>query len=129
MSSDKSPFPTIPVKALPLTPAPAPWPEPSARPSSLPLLDQRQRPLHDLRISVTDRCNFRCVYCMPKAVFDKDYAFLPRESLLSFEEISRLAGIFTQLGVEKIRLTGGEPLLRKHLENLVGQLAALRTPA
>jgi cyclic pyranopterin phosphate synthase len=92
------------------------------------LADALGRPLHDLRISVTDRCNFRCVYCMPKEVFDKDYAYLPHDELLSFEEITRVARIFVAHGVEKIRLTGGEPLLRKNLENLVGMLAALRTP-
>jgi cyclic pyranopterin phosphate synthase len=92
------------------------------------LADQLGRPLHDLRISVTDRCNFRCSYCMPKEVFDKTYRFLPHDSLLSFEEITRLARIFTAQGVRKIRLTGGEPLLRKNLELLVGMLSALRTP-
>jgi cyclic pyranopterin phosphate synthase len=94
----------------------------------LPLRDTRHRPLRDLRISVTDRCNFRCVYCMPKEVFGKDYAFLPRRELLSFEEIERAARVFVGLGVEKIRLTGGEPLLRKDLEYLVERLAKLRTP-
>ena len=92
------------------------------------LADALMRPLHDLRISVTDRCNFRCVYCMPKEVFDKDYSFLPHSSLLSFEEITRLAALFVAHGVEKIRLTGGEPLLRKHLERLIGMLHELRTP-
>lgn len=96
-------------------------------PSGL-LRDTLTRPLHDLRISVTDHCNFRCVYCMPKEVFDKDYAFLPHSALLSFEEITRLAAIFVAHGVEKIRLTGGEPLLRKNIERLIGMLAALRTP-
>ena len=91
-------------------------------------LDRLQRPLHDLRISVTDRCNFRCNYCMPKEVFDKDYAYLPHSALLSFEEITRLANVFVQRGVRKIRLTGGEPLLRKNIEILIEQLAALRTP-
>ena len=91
-------------------------------------LDRLQRPLHDLRISVTDRCNFRCSYCMPKEVFDKDYAYLPHSALLSFEEITRLAGVFVQRGVRKIRLTGGEPLLRKNIEILIEQLATLRTP-
>ena len=91
------------------------------------LLDRLQRPLHDLRISVTDRCNFRCSYCMPKEVFDKQYGFLPQSSLLSFEEIARLAGLFVAHGVRKIRLTGGEPLLRRDLERLVAMLAALRT--
>lgn len=93
------------------------------------LLDERGRSLHDLRISVTDRCNFRCVYCMPKHVFDKNYAFLPQAELLSFEEITRIAKLFVEHGVEKIRLTGGEPLLRKNLEKLIGMLATLRTRA
>ncbi|MCQ8895902.1 GTP 3',8-cyclase MoaA [Limnobacter humi] len=97
-------------------------------PSNQPL-DALGRRLHDLRISVTDRCNFRCVYCMPKSIFDKDYAFLPHKDLLSFEEIERIAHEFVALGVEKIRLTGGEPLLRKNLEILVEQLARLRTPS
>jgi len=100
-----------------------------AAPSAGLLADHLGRPLHDLRISVTDRCNFRCSYCMPKDVFDKDYKFLPQTSLLSFEEITRLARIFVAHGVAKLRLTGGEPLLRKHLEVLIAQLAALRTPA
>ena len=91
------------------------------------LADRLGRPLHDLRISVTDRCNFRCSYCMPKEVFDKDYAYLPHSSLLSFEEITRVARLFAAHGVRKIRLTGGEPLLRKNLELLIAQLAALRT--
>ncbi|RYF08258.1 MAG: GTP 3',8-cyclase MoaA [Comamonadaceae bacterium] len=91
------------------------------------LTDSLARPLRDLRISVTDRCNFRCGYCMPKEVFDKDYRYLPHSALLSFEEITRLARVFLAHGVRKIRLTGGEPLLRKHLENLVEQLATLRT--
>ena len=91
--------------------------------------DTLGRPLRDLRISVTDRCNFRCSYCMPSEIFDKDYAYLPQNSLLSFEEITRLARIFVAHGVEKIRLTGGEPLLRKNLEALVGMLARLQTPA
>ncbi|GAA1344183.1 GTP 3',8-cyclase MoaA [Arthrobacter roseus] len=92
------------------------------------LLDTRNRPLRDLRISVTDRCNFRCVYCMPREVFGRDYTFLPREELLTFEEITRLARISVAHGVEKLRLTGGEPLLRKGLEELIGMLAELRTP-
>jgi len=91
------------------------------------LLDTRGRPLRDLRISVTDRCNFRCSYCMPKEVFDKHYRYLPHSDLLSFEEITRLARLFLAHGVHKIRLTGGEPLLRKDLERLVAQLAALTT--
>ncbi len=81
-----------------------------------------------LRISVTDRCNFRCSYCMPKEVFDKDYPYLPHSSLLTFEEITRTARLFVAHGVRKIRLTGGEPLLRKNIEVLIEQLAALRTP-
>ncbi len=93
------------------------------------LTDALQRPLHDLRISVTDRCNFRCVYCMPKQLFGKDYAFLPHASLLSFEEITRLARLFVAHGVEKLRLTGGEPLLRKNIEGLIAQLSELKTPA
>lgn len=92
------------------------------------LSDTLARPLQDLRISVTDRCNFRCVYCMPKEVFDKNYAFLPHSSLLSFEEITRLAKIFVAHGVRKIRLTGGEPLLRKNLEKLIAMLSDLKTP-
>ena len=91
--------------------------------------DTRGRRLSDLRISVTDRCNFRCVYCMPKEVFDKDYAYLPHAALLNFEEIARVARLFVGHGVEKIRLTGGEPLLRKNLERLVEQLRAIETPS
>ncbi|MES2958614.1 MAG: GTP 3',8-cyclase MoaA [Pseudomonadota bacterium] len=98
------------------------------RPASGQLTDALSRPLRDLRISVTDRCNFRCSYCMPKEVFDRDYAFLPQTSLLSFEEITRLARVFVGHGVQKVRLTGGEPLLRRHLEVLVAMLAELRTP-
>ncbi len=104
--------PPVPAQALP--------------PSGL-LSDRLGRPLRDLRISVTDRCNFRCSYCMPKEIFDSRYAFLPQSSLLSFEEITRVARLFTAHGVRKLRLTGGEPLLRKHVERLVAQLAALRT--
>ena len=89
--------------------------------------DALGRPLRDLRISVTDRCNFRCSYCMPKEIFDKDYAYLPHSALLSFEEITRVARVFVAHGVQKIRLTGGEPLLRKNVELLIEQLAALRT--
>lgn len=90
-----------------------------------PLLDQFGRPVRDLRISITDRCNFRCVYCMPKTVFGRDYPFLPRAELLSFEEIARIARLFATRGVKKLRLTGGEPLLRHGVENLVVQLAAI----
>jgi GTP 3',8-cyclase len=97
-----------------------------ASPNGL-LSDTRGRLLHDLRISVTDRCNFRCSYCMPKDVFTKDYPYLPHSALLSFEEITRLARLFVAHGVQKIRLTGGEPLLRKNIEILIEQLASLRT--
>ena len=90
-------------------------------------VDTRGRPLRDLRISVTDRCNFRCTYCMPKEVFDSSYPYLSHQELLSFEEITRLTTIFASLGVEKIRLTGGEPLLRKNLEVLIEMLAKIRT--
>ena len=105
--------PAIPARAIPATGL---------------LADSLGRPLRDLRISVTDRCNFRCSYCMPKEIFDRDHVFLPQTSLLSFEEITRLARLFVAHGVQKIRLTGGEPLLRKGLENLVAMLAELRTP-
>ena len=88
--------------------------------------DLRGRALRDLRISVTDRCNFRCVYCMPKDVFGRDYPFLPHADLLTFEEIARLAPIFKAHGVQKLRLTGGEPLLRKRIERLIEMLAAVR---
>jgi GTP 3',8-cyclase len=91
------------------------------------LTDTRGRRLHDLRISVTDRCNFRCTYCMPKSVFDKDYKYLAQSDLLSFEEIERVVKIFIEHGVEKIRLTGGEPLLRKNLERLIERLSKLKT--
>ena len=90
--------------------------------------DTRNRPLRDLRISVTDRCNFRCIYCMPKEIFGNDFTFLGRSELLTFEEITRLARIGVAHGVEKIRLTGGEPLLRKGLEELVSALAVLKRP-
>ncbi|MEN9418857.1 MAG: 3,8-cyclase MoaA [Pseudomonadota bacterium] len=106
--------PTIPEGA----PPPSGW-----------LADRHGRPLRDLRISVTDRCNFRCTYCMPKEVFDRDYRFLPQSSLLTFEEITRLARVFTAHGVRKLRLTGGEPLLRKNIEVLVRMLASLRDAA
>jgi cyclic pyranopterin phosphate synthase len=92
------------------------------------LTDTRGRALRDLRISVTDRCNFRCNYCMPKEIFGTDYPYLKHSDLLSFEEITRLARQFIAHGVRKIRLTGGEPLLRKNVEQLIAQLAALRTP-
>src|SRR5512146_546908 len=89
------------------------------------VLDTLHRPLRDLRVSVTDRCNFRCVYCMPKEVFGRDHPFLERRELLSFEEIARLARVFRGLGVEKIRITGGEPLVRRDLERLIEMLAAI----
>ncbi len=92
-----------------------------------PICDKLNRPLRDLRISVTDRCNFRCIYCMPKQVFGKDFRFIPHEEMLSFEEIHRIASIFVNLGIEKIRLTGGEPLIRRHIEKLIEQLAGLKT--
>lgn len=91
------------------------------------LLDSRKRALRDLRISVTDRCNFRCPYCMPKEIFDKDFVYMGHKELLTFEEITRVAKVFTSHGVEKIRLTGGEPLLRKDLEILIKMLADLKT--
>lgn len=90
-----------------------------------PLQDQLRRPIHDLRISVTDRCNFRCSYCMPKEVFGDDYAFLPASELLTFEEICRLTKLFVSLGVSKIRLTGGEPLMRRNLPELVAGIRAI----
>lgn len=89
------------------------------------ITDKFGRPLQDLRISVTDRCNFRCTYCMPKEIFGRDFSFMPRDQLLSFEEIERLARIFVGLGVNKIRLTGGEPLLRNNLQLLIEKLVAI----
>ncbi len=89
------------------------------------LNDTLGRPIRDLRISVTDRCNFRCTYCMPKEAFGADYRFLPRRALLTYEEIARVAGVFVGLGVQKVRLTGGEPLLRRNIERLVDMLARL----
>jgi len=94
---------------------------------ALPVRDTLQRPLRDLRISVTDRCNLRCTYCMPREIFDESHNFLPRAELLTFEEIERLARQFIRLGVKKIRLTGGEPLLRRGIEQLIEKLARLRT--
>src|SRR6476659_10925662 len=90
--------------------------------------DTLGRAMRDLRISVTDRCNFRCTYCMPKEIFGKDYAFLPRDQVLTVEEIERTARAFVSLGVEKLRITGGEPLVRRDLPDLIAMLAALRTP-
>jgi GTP 3',8-cyclase len=95
--------------------------------SSLPVIDQRQRALSDLRLSVTDRCNFRCSYCMPKEAFGPGFRFLPREEILSFEELLRVARLFVRLGVSKLRITGGEPLLRVQLPELIAMLAALGT--
>lgn len=117
-------FPLIDERSVgfPIRPEPGPAPD-----SQHPLQDTLGRPLRDLRISVTDRCNFRCSYCMPKEVFDKDYRYLPHSALLSFEEITALAHAFVALGVQKIRLTGGEPLLRKNIEVLIEQLARLTT--
>ena len=113
---------------IPTLPAPAAAFAPATRIAANGLLaDSLDRPLRDLRISVTDRCNFRCNYCMPKEIFDKDYPYLPHSALLSFEEITRVASLFVAHGVRKIRLTGGEPLLRKNVEVLIEQLAALRT--
>jgi GTP 3',8-cyclase len=93
--------------------------------AGLPLADTLARPLRDLRISVTDRCQFRCTYCMPREVFGRDFAFLPRDKLLTFEELTRLGRIFAGLGVRKLRLTGGEPLLRRDLERLIAMLAGI----
>jgi cyclic pyranopterin phosphate synthase len=111
-----------------LPPPPAAWQGATRIVANGSLQDARGRPMRDLRISVTDRCNFRCSYCMPKEVFDKDYPYLPHSALLSFEEITRIARQCVAHGVRKIRLTGGEPLLRKNIEVLIEQLAALRTP-
>ena len=96
--------------------------------AEFPLSDTLARPLRDLRISVTDRCQFRCTYCMPREIFGRDFAFLPREELLTFEELTRLARVFAGLGVRKLRLTGGEPLLRRGLERLVAMLDGRRHP-
>ena len=114
----------MPKTVIALNEARGPLPIPAAKPVSLhaPLADARGRALRDLRISVTDRCNFRCVYCMPKEVFDAAYTFLPHDELLTFEEIVRLARVFHSLGTEKVRLTGGEPLLRKGIDRLVAML-------
>jgi len=126
----------VSTKVIPITQAIAPLDEKALSVLTIPsqliqpnghLLDQRGRELRDLRISVTDRCNFRCPYCMPKEIFDKDFPYLDHNELLSFEEITRIASIFITHGVEKIRLTGGEPLLRKNIEILVQMLAQLKT--
>src|SRR5918996_2013978 len=89
------------------------------------LADKFGRPLRDLRISVTDRCNFRCTYCMPAEIFGESYQFLPKDEILSFEEIARLARIFLELGVNKLRITGGEPLLRTDLHHLIAMLSEI----
>lgn len=94
-------------------------------PATGPLADRMGREVRDLRISVTDRCNFRCTYCMPRSVFNKDYQFLPRNDLLSFEEIERVARVFAERGVRKLRITGGEPLLRKNVDQLIERLARI----
>ena len=112
-------------RIIPIVRASLPPARDLAAPPQGELFDLRRRRVRDLRISVTDRCNFRCVYCMPKEVFGDDYAYLSRKQLLSFEEIERVARVFVDLGVEKIRVTGGEPLLRRHIENLIKQLARL----
>ena len=115
----------IPIKQLGVTTKPA---VPLSRLQETGMLqDTLQRPMLDLRISVTDRCNLRCTYCMPREVFDQNHVFLPRPELLSFEEIDRVAGIFVRSGVRKIRLTGGEPLLRRGIEHLIEKLSAQRT--
>src|SRR6202163_4077260 len=95
----------------------------TADPAIPPLVDTRGRGLRDLRISVTDRCNFRCTYCMPREIYGRDFAFLPRSEVLSFEEIERLAAVFVGEGVEKLRVTGGEPLVRRNLPDLIAMLA------
>ena len=100
-------------------------PAPHAHPVDNAPRDRLGRPLRDLRISITDRCNFRCTYCMPKEVFGKDYQFLERSALLSFEEITRLARVFHKHGIEKVRLTGGEPLIRRNIEQLIAMLAEI----
>jgi len=112
-------------KVIPIRSEPRAAPRAAPRHDGAPLADTLGRPLRDLRISVTDRCNFRCVYCMPREVFDAHYTFLPHAAILSFEEITRLARVFTGLEVKKIRLTGGDPLLRKHLYKLIAMLAPL----
>ena len=109
-------------KVFPIQAAFAAKREPAPRYDGAPLADTLGRGLRDLRISVTDRCNFRCVYCMPRDVYDANYRFLPHAEILSFEEIARLARVFAGLGVQKIRLTGGEPLMRKGLHELVAML-------
>jgi cyclic pyranopterin phosphate synthase len=119
------PMKTIPLRDLRVARDPLLAAPPADASVDGPPVDTRGRALHDLRISVTDRCNFRCVYCMPKDVFGRDYPFLPHDALLTFEEITRVARQFVALGVRKLRLTGGEPLLRRNLERLVEMLAGL----
>src|SRR5450432_1232045 len=116
--------PADPLIAQLAVPAP---PAAQARPT-VPEVDRLGRRLHDLRISVTDRCNFRCTYCMPREIYGRDFAFLPRSEVLTFEEIERLAGVFVAEGVEKLRVTGGEPLVRRDLPDLIAMLAALHRP-
>ena len=124
----------IPLKPLPPEPSygarvlPLPEAASTQAPSVIGPLDTLGRPLRDLRISVTDRCNFRCGYCMPRSTYGPGHRFLPQASLLSFEEIEQASRLFVSLGVHKLRLTGGEPLMRKQLDRLVAALAALRTP-
>lgn len=113
------------MKTIPIIPSATALPATAPVPTDGRLIDQRGRILRDLRISVTDRCNFRCNYCMPREVFDEDYTFLPRRELLSFEEIVRVARLFRRFGVQKLRLTGGEPLLRKDLPQLVAMLSEI----
>ncbi len=120
-------IPLLDVRTATLAPPPLELLGATETPDGL-VADRRSRPLRDLRISVTDRCNFRCTYCMPKEVFDKNYHFLPHGDLLSFEEITRVTRLFVAHGVEKIRLTGGEPLLRKNVERLIEMLSRLHTP-
>lgn len=112
-------IPIVPVPPLPS------FVQDASAPISGPMTDRRGRVLRDLRISVTDRCNFRCVYCMPKTAFNHEHAFLPRTELLSFEEITRIARLFAAQGVRKIRLTGGEPLLRHGIDDLIAMLASI----
>ncbi len=121
--SGKAGYDTVVIQpgGAPLPPVPADPPAPTT-------VDTLGRPLRDLRISVTDRCNFRCVYCMPREIFGRDYAFLPRSMVLTFEEITRLARLFAGLGAEKLRITGGEPLVRHDLPTLIAMLAELRRP-
>ncbi|MBP1326142.1 cyclic pyranopterin phosphate synthase [Leucobacter exalbidus] len=116
-----------PIRVLPPT-GRVPGSSAAAASPGVNLVDARDRPLRDLRISVTDRCNFRCVYCMPKEIFGRDFQFRERDELLTFEEIERLARASVQLGVRKLRITGGEPLLRRGIEELIEKLAQIRTP-